>query len=255
VQESRRAHDGWRARIGIVTPSTNTAFESWLPRVAPEGVSFHTARMPLSRGTALTNALAEMEKHEDAAVQRVMDCEPDVLMFACTASSIVKGVKGDQELIKKLNKQTGVPCTTITEGILRAFSQLGVRRICIGSPYPPAIDEMEREFFSGAGLEIVKMQGLGLSDPAEMCDVPPGEIYRFARSIWDPAADALLLTCAAFRAQYVAAALEEDLKVPVVTSITATLWASLRLAGVMASMPGYGRILSEPGRPYGELSR
>jgi len=211
--------------------------------------------MPLSRDTAITDALAEMEKHEHAAVQRVMDCEPDVLMFACTASSIVKGVRGDQELVAKLKAQTGVPCTTITEGILRAFSGLGVRRICIGSPYPPALDDMEREFFASAGLEIVRSQGLSLADPAEMCDVPPGEIYRFARSIWDPKAEAMLLSCGAFRAQYVVAALEEDLKIPVVTSITATLWASLRLAGVMASVPGYGRLLSEPGRPYEYRSR
>jgi maleate isomerase len=231
-------------------PSTNTAFESWLPRVAPDGVSFHTARMPLSRNTSIADALGEMEKHEHAAVERVLDCEPDALMFACTASSILKGVEGDRELIQKLKAQTGIPCTTITEGILRAFSQLGARRICIGSPYPAALDDKEREFFESAGLEVVSARGLGLTDPAEMCDVPPGEIYRFARSIWDPRADAMLLSCGAFRAQYVVAALEEDLKVPVVTSITATLWASLRLAGVMASVPGYGRILSEPGIPY-----
>lgn len=247
---TRRAHDSWRARIGIVMPSTNTAFESWLPRAAPEGVSFHTARMPFSRDTSIADALTEMEQHERAAVERVMDCEPDALMFACTASSIVKGVEGDRALIEKLKAQTGIPCTTITEGILRAFAQLGARRICIGSPYPAALDEMERAFFSNAGLEVVSSHGLGLADPAEMCDVPPGEIYRFARSIWDPAADAMLLTCGAFRAQYVVAALEEDLKVPVVTSITATLWASLRLAGVIAPVLGYGRLLSEPGRPY-----
>jgi maleate cis-trans isomerase len=235
-------------------PSTNTAFESWLPRVAPEGVSFHTARMPLSRGIPLAEALAEMEKHEHAAVQRVMDCEPDALLFACTASSIAKGIRGDQELIAMLQAQTGIPCTTITAGILQAFSHLGVRRISIGSPYPAALDEMESEFFSNAGLEVMGTRGLGIADPAEICDVPPGEIYRFARSVCDPNAQGLLLTCGAFRAQYVAAALEQDLNIPVVTSITATLWASLRLAGVMASVPGYGRLLSDPGRPYRDQS-
>jgi maleate cis-trans isomerase len=208
--------------------------------------------MPLSRGVALSEALAEMEKHEHAAVQRVLDCEPDVLMFACTASSIVKGPRGDQELIEKLQTQTGIPCTTITEGIRLAFARLGVQRICIGSPYPQALDEQESEFFSGAGLEVLRTRGLGLSDPADMCDVAPEEIYRFARTLWDPKAQGLLLTCGAFRAQYVVAALEEDLGIPVVTSITATLWASLRLAGCMAAVPGYGRILSEPGRPYRE---
>ncbi|WP_157221101.1 maleate cis-trans isomerase family protein [Flavisphingomonas formosensis] len=231
-------------------PSTNTAFEGWLPRVAPEGVSFHFGRMPFSRATSIENALEEMESEERAAVRRVMDCEPDALLYACTASSILKGVEGDRALIAKLREQTGVPCTTIAEAIVRAFERLGVSRICIASPYPAKFDRLESDFFNSAGLEVVDVHGLDLNDPADMCDVPPGEIYRFARSVWNPSADALLVTCAAFRGQSVVAALEEDLGVPVVTSLTASLWAGLRIAGVMTPVHGFGAILSQPGRPY-----
>lgn len=245
--KSFRTHDGWRARIGVVMPSSNTAFESWLPRAAPEGVSFHFARMPYSRDADIAAALAKMELDEAAAVQRVMDCEPDALLFACTASSIVKGVEGDKALIAKLKAQTGVPCATITDAISRAFKSLNARRIVIGSPYPEAIDAQERDFFTGAGFEVVNSHGLGLSDPAEMCEVPSPDIYRFARSIHDPRADAMLLSCGAFRAQYVVEALERDLGIPVITSITATLWAGLRLTGVMEPVTGYGRLLAEPG--------
>lgn len=254
VKAVGRAQDGWRARIGLVMPSTNTAFEGWLPRAAPEGVSFHFGRMPFSRSTSIENALEEMELEERAAVQRVMNCEPDALLYACTASSIVKGVEGDRALIAKLTAQTGVPCTSIAEAIVRAFGQLGTRRICIASPYPAKFDQMETDFFTGAGLEVVNVEGLDIADPADMCDVPPGEIYRFARSVWDPAADAMLVTCAAFRGQSVVAALEEDLGVPVVTSLTASLWAGLRIAGVMAPVLGYGALLSQQGRPYADLA-
>lgn len=250
MKPAGRAQDGWRARIGLVMPSTNTAFESWLPRVAPEGVSFHFGRMPFSRATSIESALESMENEESAAVQQVMDCEPDVLLFACTASSIVKGVDGDRALIKRLKEQTKVPCTTITDAIVRAFAQLGTRRICIASPYPAALDKLESEFFTAAGLEVVGIHGLDLNDPADMCDVDPGEIYRFARSVWNPNAEALLLSCGAFRGQSIVSALEQDLGVPVVTSITATLWAGLRLAGIMAPVPGFGVLLSQPGRCY-----
>lgn len=246
----RRTHDGWRARIGIVMPSSNTAFESWLPKAAPDGVSLHFARMAYSREEDIAAALEKMEQYEEAAVRQLMDCEPDVLLFACTASSITKGVAGDQALIARLQALSGIPCTTITDAIGAAFRQLGVQRICLGSPYPEALDRQEADFFREAGFDVMASHGLGLSDPAEMCDIPPAEIYRFARSIWNGNAQALLLSCGAFRAQYVAAALEADLGVPVVTSITATLWAGLRLAGVMEPVPGFGRLLSMPGRPF-----
>jgi maleate isomerase len=40
-------------------------------------------------------------------------------------------------------------------------------------------------------------------------------------------------------------ALEESLKVPVVTSNTVTLWGILRLLGVTEPIGGYGRLLSD----------
>jgi len=39
---------GWRGRIGLIVPSSNTTMEMELHSALPEGVSLHTARMPKS---------------------------------------------------------------------------------------------------------------------------------------------------------------------------------------------------------------
>jgi maleate isomerase len=243
----RRANDGYRARIGLVVPSVNTVCEAWFPKVVPDGVTIHTGRMPISNSTS-PEALAEMERHEISATKLVADCEPDVIMYTCTLSTMMRGRAADLELNERLTRETGVPCCTTTEAIARALSTLNARRICIASPYRSDIDEKEKAFFEECGHTVTGVKGLNINDSRELADPSPGEIYRFARSVWVPGSDAMLLTCLAFRAHFIAGILERDLGVPVVTSATATLWAALQIAGVAEPISGYGRLLEGTAR-------
>jgi maleate isomerase len=40
---------GYRAKIGVVVPSTNTTMEPEMHSMAPPGVTFHTARLYLAQ--------------------------------------------------------------------------------------------------------------------------------------------------------------------------------------------------------------
>jgi len=42
---------GWRGRLGLIVPSSNTTMEMELHDYLPEGVSLHTARVPLRNVT------------------------------------------------------------------------------------------------------------------------------------------------------------------------------------------------------------
>jgi maleate isomerase len=245
---STRANDGYRARIGIVIPSVNTVVEAWFARAVPEGVSVHVSRMPIAPVTTL-EAIMEMAKYEVAATRLVADCEPDVIMYACTASTIVRGRAYDLELMETLSEAAGVPTYTTTEAIVRALGVFDARRISVATPYPVAIDERERAFLEECGLEVASLESFGIADNRELADPSPGEIYRLGRQAFVPGSDALLISCLALRSHFVAAELEQDLGVPVITSTTATLWAALRLAGVHGPLPGYGRLLQTSSTP------
>lgn len=240
-----RTNDGYRARIGVVLPSVNTVMEAWFGPAAPPGVSIHVNRMPISSDTSV-EALDAMARHEKLAVQVVADCEPDVIIHACTASIMVSGRERDIELMRELSDATGVPCCTMTEAIMLGLDAFGAKRICIASPYPPAVEERERAFFEEAGYEVTGMRSFGIADNRELADPSPGEIYRLGREAWVEGSDALLVSCGALRAHFIAAELEGDLGHPVVTSTQATLWAALRLAGVRDPLPGYGALMETP---------
>jgi maleate isomerase len=239
-----RANDGYRARIGLIFPSVNTVIESWMPKVAPEGVTFHSGRVPIAADTSVA-ALTEMAKHDATAARMLSDCEPDLIMYACTASTVIRGRSYDLRLMDELTEAAGVRCVTTTESIVRALTAVEASRIVVVSPYPPEFDELEHKFFTECGFEVADVRSFGIADNRELADPSPGEIYRLTRDAARTPADAVLISCLALRSHYVAEQLEQDLGVPVITSTTATLWAGLRLAGVNDAVPGYGRLLRD----------
>jgi maleate isomerase len=251
-----RANDGYRARIGLVFPSVNTVIEGWMPKTVPDGVTLHVGRIPIVAETSVA-AMTAMAEHEVATVRMLADCEPDLIMYACTASTVVRGRSYDLSLMDKLSEAAGVPCCTTTEAIVRALTAIEARRIAIVSPYPREIDELEHKFFTECGFDIRAMRSFGIADNRELADPSPGEIYRLGREAGTADVDAVLISCLALRSHYIAAELEGDLGIPVVTSSTATLWAGLRLAGVNDAIAGYGRLLEErfPVRPLGREQR
>ena len=61
---------GWRGRIGLLVPSINTTMETEFWRIAPEGVSVHTARIAGGReGTP--EELRNMENASKKAAEEV----------------------------------------------------------------------------------------------------------------------------------------------------------------------------------------
>jgi maleate isomerase len=248
-----RAGDGWRARIGIVIPSINWSTEPWFYRTAPAGVTFHFGRMAMASDVT-PGSLDDMRKHEVEACRLVADCEPDVIMYACTASTIVRGRGADAELMAELTAATGVPVCTTTEAIVRACAELGMRQISLGSPYTEDLDELERTFFEEAGLKVLNSTSLGIRDGRELADPSAGEVYRLGRRTWHDGSDGLVMTCLAMRAHECVRELEADLQAPVVTSAQATLWAGLRLAGVLDDLPELGRLMSRTGSGWEELA-
>ncbi|WP_210168576.1 maleate cis-trans isomerase family protein [Bradyrhizobium viridifuturi] len=178
------------------------------------------------------------------AVRQIATCRPAVIAYCCTASSIVQGQAYDEHLREEIERESGAKATTATHSILTALAALDVRRVSIVSPYTDEIDAMEHRFFENSGLQIEGSANLGISDTFGLAAPDEATLLDLARRGWSAKADALVMTCLNTRSHLVAEVLEEELGRPVVTSTTATLWHSLRLAGVDESIAGAGRLLS-----------
>jgi maleate isomerase len=239
---------GWRGRVGLILPATNLLLETALPRMAPEGVTFHTARLKTT-SSASPDALKEMSKQIIDAARDLAAAEVDLIAYCCTASSFIQGRAHDEEVIGEIAEKTKLPTVTTMGSIVDALKQLGVRRLITVSPYVTELEELESKYLEREGFSIAASAAMGISDMIGLHDPSPGDIYRLARKTWVDKGDGVLISCNALRAHVVADALEKSLRCPVVTSLTATLWGLLRAIGVNDSISGYGRLLEFPLMP------
>jgi maleate isomerase len=225
---------GWRARIGLALPSTNTVNEPEFRRHLPDGVSLHAARMFAERTTPET--LAEMAGEIERCGELLATAEVDVAVFGCTSGSLVGGERYDEEIEAKLREAAGVPAVATAAAIKRAFDALDVASLAITTPYVEAVNRREEAFLEAAGFDVVAVHGLGIEE-----NVRIGR-NRNAVAVDRADADAVFVSCTDYRTFEVIESLERDLGKPVVTSNQATLWNALRTLGIDGTGVGPGRL-------------
>src|SRR5438477_4876105 len=139
-------------RIGVIVPSVNSVVEAWYPRVVPDGVSVHFARMLMPAGTS-PERIIEMDRTDGVhAIHQLASCRPHAIAYGCTASSIVQGHAFDTHLRQEITEIAGCPGTSATNSIFAACAALGIRRVTAISPYAAEVDAAEHRFFAEGGI-------------------------------------------------------------------------------------------------------
>ena len=236
---------GWRARIGVIVPPSNTVNETEFNRLKPDGVSFHFTRSPLHADPA-ADGFAAMMRDLDRAGGELASCSVDLVAYGCTAGSMACPA---DLLLGRLNEAAGARAVSTAGAILDALEALGATRIAMATPYTEATNAHEAHFLERHGIAVVASAGLGLNATPEkireISRVAPRAVFDHARAVDRPDAEALLICCTDFNTVDAVEPLEEALGKPVVTSNTATLWAALRALGIEDRIAGCGRLLRE----------
>jgi maleate cis-trans isomerase len=229
------------ASIAMIVPPTNTVNEAEWKRMAP-GLHFPLARMPL-------HAHADDAFYADLRVflKKIAPQKPDVIAYACTASSMVLPL---DKLPKFIEAETGVPGVATAPALVLAARALGMRKVAVATPYHDELNTHEKDFLERCGLEVLGIRGLGIGagGPQEyvnIAKVPPEKVYEHCRAAWLPGADGMIVSCTDFRTLDAVPRLERELGKPVVSSNLATLWLALRAAGVRERLGGFGRLLEQ----------
>lgn len=236
---------GWRARIGVILVAPDVTAEGEFPRMAPEGVAFHYTRVSLAERYGTPEALENTAKYVEEAAKLLASANVDVIAYACTAASFVKGSGYDKELIKKIETTTEIPATTMATAVVDALRELEVKKVAVATPYPSVINDLEKKFLEGNGFDVLNMKSLQIEDCADLAKVPPETIYRFARKVYEETlkADGIFISCGGLNTIDIIDKLEQDLRKPVISSNQATFWAALKMAKVNEPIKGYGRLL------------
>lgn len=232
-----------RSRLGFIVPSVNTVVEEELRRLLPDDLSYNVARVALGTGD-LRSQLAELESSVPVEAAKLADAGVSAIVLACTAGSMVGGPGYDAEVARAITAAAGVPATTATTALLDALRVLRVGDITVGTPYPAWLHQLELEFLAGHGFEV---QGfpLGLGPPEVLAAVTPAalaaDVVSSVRAL-PRTPSCVVVSCANARALEAVPVLEDELRVPVVTSNQVTLWAGVRLTGGTVRGPGWSRL-------------
>lgn len=237
---------GWRAKIGLIVPPTNTVNEAEWGRMAPEGVTIHVTRMALHTDTSSPEGEQRLYADIERATRDLAQAGLDAIAYGCTAGSMVMPLG---RLTDFMAGVAGVPCVATAPSLVHACRALGAERVALATPYHDALNEHERRFLAQNGIEVVALKGLGIGaggphEYVRIARVPKDEVAAHARSVDCPAAQALVVSCTDFATLEAIPALERALGKPVVTSNQATFWAALRAAGVDDRLEAGGRLLA-----------
>jgi len=236
--------DGWRGRIGLITPAPGSSTEQEFNRYKPEGVAVLTTRIPLF-GISYEGLLKMRSYVDEAAVMLAESSEVDVIIFSCTAGSFMDGSGYDKELISRLEELTKKPVTTTTTCIMEAIETLKIKSVNIVTPYSDEVNKLERAFFEGCGIKVTSVGGSLLKMSQDVPKVPAGDMYRYAIASDTPEADATFISCTGLHVFDIIEKLENDLKKPVLTSNQCGLWGTLRKLNVYEKTPGLGILFNQ----------
>ncbi len=229
---------GWRGRIGLIVPSSNTTAEPEFRTHAPEGVSVHAARMALE--SVSVDELDAMSDDALRAASLLADADCDVIAYACTTGSLLHGPGFDSDLEAELAAEAGVSAVATALSVDRALRALDAERIAVVTPYTADLDERERSYLEAAGYEVVDIDGRGLTVNTEIGWLTDEDAYRQVRATVaglradneSADIDAVFVSCTNYRAMAVLDSLDADLGVPVISSNSATLWDVCGTLGV-----------------------
>jgi maleate isomerase len=234
---------GWRARIGVLTPDSDTVPESEFWTMAPDGVSVHTARVPFVDVQTYSGPPGP-----DNAIERLAKLPLQSIVFAFTTSSYLLGTTGEQALTARLEERSnGIPVLLPCVAAAAAFRALAVGRIALFHPPWFTDDVVQRgiAYFQNQGFEVVHASHL--MPAREQTEVYPAELYEWIRNHVPSNLEGVFIGGNGLRSIGVIAALEEDLGRPVLTANQVAFWYVLRQAGVGAQIDDYGQVFKTTG--------
>lgn len=245
ISQLRDGEYGWRCRLGLIVPSLNVVAEPEMRRLAPDGVSVHSARMFLA-GAVTPESFTRMAKDAEAAAGLLATAGMDAMAYACTSGSILED---SDRITEVLTRAGGVPSVTTARAVIDALRALGLRRVTVATPYVEFVNDEERRFLESAGIEVLTIRGLNLGHTPEerisIGRVRLDVVRDLARQVNSEAkeADGIFISCTNLATIDALEELEEELKKPVVSSNAATFWAVLRRAGLESKVEGHGTLL------------
>jgi maleate isomerase len=232
-------------RLGVLTPSSNTALEpltSALVAAVP-GASAHFSRFKVTEIALDDRALGQFDDSKIlAAAELLADAKVDVIGWSGTSSGWL-GFDADLRLCERIRERTGIPATTAVLALNELLALRAVKRLAFVTPYTDDVQARIIGNYNRLGIEVVAERHLGIRVNHDFAGVDSQTLLALMREVAPHGPQAITTFCTNLRAAPMAEQIERELGIPLLDTVSTTVWGMLRLAGVPTSqIEGWGEL-------------
>jgi maleate isomerase len=237
------------ARLGILTPSSNTVLEP-ITTAMLAGVPETTAHFSRFRVTEIALSQAALGQFDDSEILRAAELLAHAKVSAIGWSGTSSGWLGfdrDIGLCRRITAATGIPACTGVLALNEILARTGVRRLGFVTPYRDDVQARIVDNYAGAGFACAAERHLGIQDNFTFATVDARTISDMTRAVAAASPDAITIFCTNMRGAPLAESLEAELGIPVYDTVATTVWKALAMSNVdPALVKGYGRLFGDP---------
>jgi len=241
---------GYRAKVGILVPASNTIVEPEMAAMQPPGVTNHVSRM-----SRVNRPAHDLEKYKkflgasvqmDAAIDVLSACEPDVIVHGHSVDSLAKGLSGADAMRAHMQALSGgIPVMLPAHAMLKALDVLGKpKNLGILTPWMPPADEACTAFFNEAGYNVLAIKGLQHPTPLHIATATPELLNQAVDEINVDGVECIIKVGTNSSMSFLVDDMEARLGKPVLTVNVITYWAGLRQLGIEDPLKGFGQLVA-----------
>lgn len=232
-------------RIGVLTPSSNTALEpltSSIVSVMP-GVTAHFGRFRVTQIALSDQALGQFDDSKIlSAAEMLADANPDVMTWSGTSAGWM-GFEKDAVLCERITERTGIRASTAILSLNELLALKRVKRLGLVTPYTSDVQEKIIANYAKIGIEVVAETHRKISVNFDFALVEPAEIESDLLQVSRAKPEAIVTYCTNLRAAQLADRFEAQTQIPLLDTVSTTVWGALRAVGVdPAGIKGWGQL-------------
>lgn len=220
-------------RLGVLTPSSNTALEPLTSAIVATvpGASAHFSRFTVTEISLNQRALGQFDDTKIlAAAELLADAKVDAIGWSGTSSGWL-GFDTDRRLCERIRERTGIAATTAVLALNELLAIKDVQRLGLVTPYTGDVQERIVANYRALGIEIVAERHLGISVNHDFAGVEPARLRELIGEVAAARPQAITTFCTNLRAAALAPEVERSLGIPLLDSVSTTVWGLLRAAG------------------------
>lgn len=232
-------------RLGVLTPSSNTALEPVTTALISQlpGVTAHFSRFRVTEISLDAAALGQFDDSKVlAAAELLADAKVAVIGWSGTSSGWL-GFDRDRQLVERIRERTGIPATTAVLSLNELLALKDMKRLALVSPYTADVQQEIVANYRSIGVEVVAERHLGISVNHDFAGVTPATLRKLIAEVAESQPQAITTFCTNLRAAQMATEIQQAHGIPLLDTVSTTVWGMLRAAGASpAQISGWGEL-------------